>query len=71
MKGGEYPAAREQPNGRQPTDGLKTQIKSRFYDVNGWVPWKTLGWVLFGRGFSPSQYIFLFYEETHQLIQKL
>lgn len=38
MKGGEYPAAREQPNGRQPTDGLKTQIKSRFYDVNGWVP---------------------------------
>lgn len=38
MNEGEYPAAWEQPNGQQPTDGLKTQIKSHFYDVNGWVP---------------------------------
>ena len=38
MNEGEYPAAREQPNGQQATDGLKTQIRSHFYDVNGWVP---------------------------------
>lgn len=38
MNEGEHPAAWEQPNGRQPTDRLRTQIKSHFYDVNGWVP---------------------------------
>lgn len=64
-------AAWEQPDGQQPTDGLKTQTQSHFYGVNGWLPQKTLGWILFGPGLSPSQYIFLFYEETHQLIQRL
>lgn len=68
---GGYPSAQDEPNGQQQTDRLKTQIKSHFYDVNGWVPWKTLGWILFGRGFGPSQYIFLFYEETQRLRQRL
>lgn len=45
--------------------------KALFYDVNGWVPWKTLGWILFGRGFGPSQYIFLFYDEIQRLRQQL
>lgn len=39
--------------------------------MNGWVPWKTLGWILFGRGFGPSHYIFLFYEEIQRLRQRL
>lgn len=39
--------------------------------MNGWVLWKTLGWILFGHGFGPSQYIFLFYEETQRLRQRL
>lgn len=40
---GGYSSTCDEPNGQQWSDALKTQIESHFYDVNGWVPWKTLG----------------------------